>query len=203
MTARTRAAALLLLAAVPLAGCGGSAASSSASAAGAAPAAGASAAAGDQGTALGACGANPYPDSEPLACLSYELTGGLTEKGTTVSSMSEAKTCAEWVEGSIFGGKPVLKMPAVGGVSEGKFLGLSGTVADYKGPGTYPAGVLDAVSVDLSAPARYEPGSSSTGTLTVEADGSGSFTFAGYTGTDGAPGSVSGTVSWTCHDPGA
>ena len=202
MTARTVTTALLLMAA-PLTACGGSSASSSASGAGAAPAAASSAAAGDQDKALGACGANSYPVSEPLACLSYDLTGGLTEKGTTVSSTSEAKTCADWVKGTVFGGKPVLKMPAAGGVSEGKFLGLSGTVADYTGPATYAAEKLSAVSVDLSAPARYEPGSSSTGTLTVKADGSGSFTFDGYTGTDGAPGTVSGTVTWTCHDPEA
>ena len=138
-----------------------------------------------------------------MACLSYDLTGDLTEKGTVVGSMSEAKTCADWVEGSVFGGKPVLKMPTAGGISDGKFLGLKGNVREFAGAGTYPKAQLPNVAVSLGSEGKYELVDASTASLTVKPDGSGSLTFGDYRGEDGAAGTVSGTVTWTCHDPGA
>lgn len=203
MNPRNVTAALLLTAAVPLAACGGSNDAGSTDDPAQVAKAIQSPAAGAGGQKLGACGSNSYPVSEPLACLTYDLTGGLTEKGTTVSSIDESKTCADWVKGTVFGGGPALKMPAPGGVTQGKFLGLSGTIANYKGAGTYQKGDLSVISADLSAPAQYEQGDSSTATMTINPDGSGSFTFGNYTGKEGASGTASGTVTWTCHDPGA
>lgn len=201
------AAALL----VPLAGCGGS---SSGSASG--PSTGDTAAAvskDDSGGVAPGCDKNALG---PTVCFSYDLTGALTAKGTSSGMVStgngtDYETCAGWVKGEPDGddGQPSLSMPQGAAHQEGdKFGGLTGNVIEhYRGPGTYqkkdlsgqgsPSGLITYGS-DLN----FVLVGTSTGTATVNADGSGNFTFTNLgTGQYGHEEKVSGTVAWTCHNP--
>ncbi len=100
-------------------------------------------------------------------------------------------------------------MPAGGQVTAAdRFGGLTGNViTDYRGPGTYAKKDLSGLG---SPSGIITPGAGwtfvlvedSTGSATVNADGSGSFTFDKLgTGQYGHPETVSGSVTWTCHNP--
>lgn len=152
----------------------------------------------------------------PTVCFSYDLTGGLTAKGTSSGLVATGNgtdygTCADWVKGEPDGddGRPSLSMPQGAGFEQGdKFGGLTGNIIEhYQGPGTYQKKNL---SGQGSPSGVITPGSSanfvlvgaSTGTATVNADGSGKFTFTNMgTGQYGHPETLSGTVAWTCHNP--
>lgn len=202
------AAAALL---VPLAGCGGS---SSDSGSGSGPSTGDTAAA-------EAGGGGSLPDGcqkqlGPTVCFTYDLTGALTAKGTSsgmtaTGNGSDYETCADWVKGEPDGddGEPSLSMPQGAGHQEGdEFGGLTGNIIEhYRGPGTYqkkdlsgqgsPSGVLTYGSSE-----NFVLVGTSTGTATVNADGSGNFTFTNLgTGQYGHDEKLSGSVAWTCHNP--
>jgi hypothetical protein len=198
------AAAALLL---PLAGCGGSSSDS-----------GAGSSTGD--TAAAKSGGDLEPGCTkaigPTVCFTYDLTGALTAKGTSSGMVAtgngtDYETCADWVKGEPDGddGQPSLSMPQGAAVEPGdKFGGLTGNIIEhYKGPGTYqkadlsgqgsPSGVI---TEGLGA--NFVLVGDSTGTATVNADGSGNFTFTNLgTGQYGHPETVSGSVTWTCHNP--
>lgn len=200
------AAAALL---VPLAGCGGSSSGS-----------GSGSSTGDAAAAKAAGGGNLEAGCQkqlgPTVCFSYDLTGGLTAKGTSsglvaTGNGTDYETCADWVKGEPDGddGQPSLSMPQGAGFEQGdKFGGLTGNIIEhYQGPGTYQKKDL---SGQGSPSGVITPGSSasfvlvgaSTGTATVNADGSGKFTFTNMgTGQYGHPETLSGTVAWTCHNP--
>ena len=207
------AAAALL---VPLTGCGGSssagsddAGSSTGDAAGAVS---------DDG---GGGGGGDLPDGctkqiGPTVCFTYDLTGAVAAKGTSSGMVAtgngtDYETCADWTKGEPDGddGQPSLSMPQGGQYQAGdKFAGLTGNIIEhYKGPGTYekkdlsgqgsPSGIITPASNT-----GFVLVGSSTGTATVNPDGSGSFTFTDLgTGQSGHPETVSGKVSWTCHNP--
>jgi hypothetical protein len=195
------AAALL----IPLAGCGGSSAGSGSSTSDTAAAA-----------AGGGLEAGCQKQLGPTVCFSYELTGALTAKGSSSGMVatgngSDYETCADWVKGEPDGddGQPSLSMPQGAGFEQGdKFGGLTGNIIEhYQGPGTYqkkdlsgqgsPSGVILPKST-----VSYVLQESSTGTATINADGSGDFTFTNLgTGQYGHDEKVSGTVAWTCHNP--
>ena len=199
------AAALLLL---TLAGCGGSS-PDAAAAGGTDPAA---AAADPAGGRAGDC-AKGYGVT---VCFRYELTGAVTAAGTLpglvgTNNGTDYATCADWAKGEPGGddGEPRLAMPAGGQVAPGDtFGGLTGNIiVRYRGPGTYAKKDL---SGQGSPSGIITPGSTRTfllvedsaGSATVNADGSGSFTFDKLgTGQYGHPETVSGTVTWTCHNP--
>jgi hypothetical protein len=198
------AAAALLL---PLAGCGGSSSDS-----------GAGSSTGD--TAAAKSGGDLEPGCTkaigPTVCFTYDLTGALTAKGTSSGMVAtgngtDYETCADWVKGEPDGddGQPSLSMPQGAAVEPGdKFGGLTGNIIEhYKGPGTYqkadlsgqgsPSGVI---TEGLGA--NFVLVGDSTGTATVNADGSGNFTFTNLgTGQYGHPETLSGSVTWTCHNP--
>jgi hypothetical protein len=201
------AAAALL---VPLAGCGGSSSADTGSSTGDTAAAGS-----------GGGGGGGLPDGcqkqiGPTVCFSYDLTGALTAKGTSSGMVStgngtDYETCADWTKGEPDGddGQPSLSMPQGGPVKPGdKFGGLTGDIIEhYKGPETYkkddlsgqgsPSGVITE-----GAGANFVLVGSSTGTATINADGSGNFTFSKLgTGQYGHPETLSGSVTWTCHNP--
>lgn len=203
------AAALL----IPLAGCGGSDDGGSAAAAG--PSA---AAAGEQAGSDGGGGgkAGDCPDLYGITfCMAYALTGSVTGTGTfpgtaTNGTEKSPESCAEWAKGAPGGddGEPHLYMPQGGpATATDVFAGLTGNVIEhYRGPGSYPkkelsgqgspSGIITPASKD-----SFILVDGSTGTATVAADGSGSFTFTKLgTGQYGHPETVSGSVTWTCHD---
>ncbi len=196
---------------VPLAGCGGSSAGASGSSTGDTAAARSDGDGGGGGLEPGC-----EKHSGPTVCFSYDLTGTLTAKGTSGGMVSTGngtsyETCADWVKGEPDGddGQPSLSMPQGAGLEQGdKFGGLTGNVIEhYHGPGTYqkkdlsgqgsPSGIISPAST-----VSYVLVSSSTGTVTINADGSGNFTFSKLgTGQYAHDETVSGSVTWTCHNP--
>lgn len=198
------AAAALLL---PLAGCGGSSAADPGSSTGDAAAA---------GSGGGSLETGCTKQIGPTVCFSYDLTGAMTAKGASsglpaTGNGSDYETCADWVKGEPDGddGEPSLSMPQGAGFTEGdKFGGLTGNIIEhYHGPGTYqkkdlsgqgsPSGVLT-----YGTSANFVLVGDSTGTATVNPDGSGTFTFTNMgTGQSGHPETLSGSVAWTCHNP--
>jgi hypothetical protein len=197
------AAAALL---IPLAGCGGSSAADDGS-----PAA---AGAGDDG------GGGRAGDCKkligPTVCFHYELTGAVTGTGTLAGTVgtnngTDYETCADWTKGEPEGddGQPQLAMPSGGPYQPGDvFGGTTGNIIEhYHGPGTYekkdlsglgsPAGIITP-----SGTSTFTLQTGSTGSATINPDGSGSFTFDRLgTGQYGHDETVSGTVTWTCHNP--
>ena len=207
------AAAALL---VPLAGCGGS--SSGSGSGGAGSSTGDTAAAVSDGDGGGGGG---LPDgcqkqSGPTVCFSYDLTGAVTAKGTSSGMLAtgngtDYETCADWTKGEPDGddGQPSLSMPHGAQYQQGdKFGGLTGNIIEhYHGPGTYqkkdlsgqgsPSGIITP-----SSTTGFVLVGSSTGTATINADGSGNFTFTKLgTGQYAHDETVSGSVTWTCHNP--
>lgn len=85
-------------------------------------------------------------------------------------------------------------------LGNGQSIVLSDSPEKYHGPGTYTAAELDQASATLSVNDSDEPyqplDKGSTRSLTVNADGSGTYAFASWLD----PGSkvVSGTLTWTC-----
>jgi hypothetical protein len=203
------AAAALL---VPLAGCGGSSSGSS----GTSTADGAAAADDGNGGGGGKAGACDKGVLGPTICFSYDITGTMAAKGTLAGMTSTGngtsyETCADWVKGEPDGddGQPSLYLPQGGQLGPGdKFGGLTGDIIEhYQGPGTYqkkdlsgqgsPSGIITPATQ-----VNYTLQEDSTGSATVNADGSGSFTFAGLgTGQYGHDEKVTGSVTWTCHNP--
>ena len=78
----------------------------------------------------------------------------------------------------------------VGGTPVGFLIVIANGV--YHGPGTYTGKIVQFISAGSDTFAT-----SSNGTVTVKADGSGSASFSGAPNRVGA-GSESGTISWTC-----
>jgi hypothetical protein len=210
------AAAALL---VPLAGCGGS--SSSGGSDGGGSSTGDTAAAVSDGDGGDGGGGGDLPDGckkqiGPTVCFTYELTGAVTATGTSsglvaTGNGTDYETCADWTKGEPDGddGQPSLSMPQGSQYQQGdKFGGLTGNIIEhYHGPGTYqkkdlsgqgsPSGVITP-----SSTLNFVLVDDSTGTATVNADGSGKFTFTNMgTGQYGHPETLSGTVGWTCHNP--
>ena len=79
-------------------------------------------------------------------------------------------------------------------------------IREYSGPGTYEKDNLKSVAgvIDVSiANTPYQPSDDTTAQAVINADGSGSFTFAnlkeGEQGNPTAPkGVISGSLTWTC-----
>ena len=196
------AAALL----IPLTGCGGSS-DPTAPAAGTAAGGGRSADDDEGGGKAGECDAL----FGVTVCMSYDLTGAVSGKGRLAVSVTNGverspETCEEWARGAEKDGERRLFMPGGGPSLTPEFAGLSGNIiTDYTGPGTYqkknlsgqgsPSGIITGSGGTY---VLYTP--ESTGTATVAADGSGSFTFTGLSSGTGTP-TVSGSVTWTCHNP--
>lgn len=149
-------------------------------------------------------------------CMSYDLTGAVTASGRLAGTASDGTgpgpgTCEDWAKGAPGGddGQRRLYLPSGGPYQPGdKFGGLTGNIiVPYTGPGTYPKKDLSgegSPSGVITPDAEYTfiLVGSSTGTATVNPDGSGSFTFDKLgTGQYGHPETVSGSVSWTCHNP--
>lgn len=192
----------------PLAACGGSddvAAASDQAAAGSQDGAGKDAGAGKAGDCKDLYGIT--------FCMAYDLTGEVTAKGTFPGTATDGEgegpaTCAEWAKGATDDDGMLLYMPQGGQYTmQDEFAGLTGNIiTDYRGPGTYPKRQLSGGGspsgiITPSAQYTFVLVEDSTGTATVAADGSGSFTFTDLgTGQYAHDETVSGTVTWTCHD---
>jgi hypothetical protein len=145
----------------------------------------------------GACG------SESGFCITVDISGATTLQGTAQSL--NLTTCADYAKGASTDGS--LQMPGLlGEAIGGRELSAVNEISPYTGPGTYEkdaiksvAGVID-VSIDNTP---YQLADDTTAQAVVNADGSGSFTFAnlkeGEQGNPTAPkGVISGSFTWTC-----
>lgn len=194
---------------IPLAGCGGGSSDDTGATAGDQAAA---VGAGDTGGKAGDC---PKLVG-PTVCFHYELTGAVTATGTAAGNVgtnngTDYASCADWTRGEPDGddGEPELSMPGGGPYQQGdEFGGLTGNIiVHYRGPGTYEKKDLSGLG---SPSGIITPGVSrtftlqekSTGSATINPDGSGSFIFADLgTGQYGHDETMSGKVTWTCHNP--
>jgi hypothetical protein len=147
----------------------------------------------------GACG------SEPGFCVTVDITGAATVQGT--AQTLNLGTCADFAKGESPGGS--LQLPGLLGEEiGGRKVSAVNEIREYAGPGTYDkdmlksvAGVID-VSIDTTP---YQPADDTTAQAVINADGSGSFTFANLKeGEQGNPtkpkGTISGSFTWTCTD---
>ena len=147
----------------------------------------------------GACG------SESGFCITVDISGATTLQGT--AQTLNLSTCADYAKGASTDGS--LQMPGLlGEAIGGRELSAVNEISPYSGPGTYEkdtiksvAGVID-VSIDNTP---YQLADDTTAQAVVNADGSGSFTFAdlkeGEQGNPTAPkGAISGSFTWTCSD---
>ena len=202
------AAALL----IPLTGCGGSSDDPGAAAGDPAAAVGAGdrGDSGDSGGRAGDCAKL----IGPTVCFHYELTGAVTGTGTLAGNLgtnngSDYATCADWTKGEPDGDQAELSMPGGGPYQQGdRFGGLTGNIIEhYRGPGTYEKADLSGLGspsgvITPGATSTFTLQDKSTGSATINPDGSGGFTFANLgTGQYGHDETVSGTVTWTCHNP--
>lgn len=202
------AAAALL---IPLAGCGGSSDDTGAAAGDPAAAVGA----GDSGDSGGKAG-DCTKLIGPTVCFHYELTGAVTGSGTLAGNVgtdngSDYASCADWTKGEPDGddGQPHLILPGGGPYQPGDtFGGLTGDIIEhYRGPGTYEKKDLSGMGspsgiITPGATSTFTLQAKSTGSATINPDGSGSFTFDKLgTGQYGHDETVSGKVTWTCHNP--
>lgn len=151
---------------------------------------------------------------EPTIQATFDITGVVTVKDTVTSilpagySGTKPATCDEYAKGSTTSsGKPVLMLPNF--VTEdsigGQRLTVDGKVSDYHGPGTYPRSQLSgqggAIAI-MTGDHSLSAGDKSNLSVTINPDGSGSFTFDQLMGMSNGttPESISGKLSWTCKD---
>jgi hypothetical protein len=145
----------------------------------------------------GACG------SESGFCITVDISGAATVQGT--AQTLNLTTCADYAKGESPGGS--LQLPGLLGEEiGGQEISAVNEIREYSGPGTYEKDNLKSVAgvIDVSiANTPYQPSDDTTAQAVINADGSGSFTFAdlkeGEQGNPTAPkGTISGSITWTC-----
>ena len=147
----------------------------------------------------GACG------SESGFCITDDITGAATVQGTTQAL--NLGTCADFAKGESPGGD--LQLPGLLGEEiGGQKVSAVNEIREYAGPGTYEKDVIRSVGgvIDVSIDTTpYQLADETTAQAVINADGSGSFTFANLKeGEQGNPttpkGMISGSYTWTCTD---
>lgn len=147
----------------------------------------------------GACG------SESGFCVTVDITGATTVHGT--AQTLNLGTCTDYAKGESPGG--ALQLPGLLGEEiGGQEISAANEIREYAGPGTYGKDMLKSVAgvIDISIDnTPYQPTEDTTAQAVINADGSGSFTFAnlkeGEQGNSTTPkGVISGSFTWTCSD---
>jgi len=185
---RLRALAGLLVVGLAIAACSGSTA----------PAATSGPAATPSGTAPAASGPGGCTGAGVTFCGHVKISGGVAKESDFVSGVFFL-TCADWLKGQKTDPtKLTLPIALVGDIN------TDAMVLDYHGPGSYDiaslAGNLGGFQVTVAGD-RFEAGSSTTGTATVAADGSGSVTATGMQPAGDAnkvQKPVDLSLTWTC-----
>jgi len=163
----------------------------------AAPATNGSAAAGSTNTA-GAASQAANPTSSQVAGGSHQFAATLTVTGavkftlTFTQSLSVLPACSEIAKTGFTGKTWSIPQP---NTQDSK---LNWNVEPYTGPGAYSDTKTFGNSVELTGPKgdQYDQVDSSSGSVTVNADGSGSATFQNLQ--DSLSKAVSGSETWTC-----
>jgi hypothetical protein len=162
---------------------------------------------GDAG-ASSACGGEIYVAT---VCAEVAISGARTVDDTAASPVGGAvssdgvATCATWAEGD----DGDLELPLfLDGLSDGTRFGLESLVTDYGGPGTYDLDQLSGSGSNFTIALGEErftasPDGGASASITVAADGSGSFSASGFQIDDGAgtfSDPIDAEVTWTCAD---
>jgi hypothetical protein len=146
--------------------------------------------------------------------VTFDLSGGTALKGTTeANAYVEGEillgSCAKYAQGGTKDGKGIFTMPyQEKSKIEGKTIHLQANVSPYNGPGTYEGNKV------LTGVMGSEPGlfintdgytvgfekEGATSTVTVNADGSGTWKFTRMLPNSYALKSIDGTISWTCGE---
>lgn len=155
-----------------------------------------------------ACGGEIYVAT---VCAEVAISGARTVDGTAASPVGGAvsadgvATCATWAKGD----DGDLELPLfLDGLSDGTRFGLESLVTDYGGPGTYDLDQLSGSGSNFTIALGEErftasPDGGASATITVAADGSGSFSASGFQIDDGAgtfSDPIDAEVTWTCAD---
>ncbi|MBB5867501.1 hypothetical protein F4553_000880 [Allocatelliglobosispora scoriae] len=146
--------------------------------------------------------------------VTFDLTGGVTLKGTTeANAYVEGEillgSCAKYAAGGSKNGKTIFTMPYQEKAKiDGKTVHLQANVSPYQGPGTYEGnkvltGVMGSEPGLFINTDGYSVGfekEGATSTVTVNADGSGSWKFTHMLPNSYALKPIDGTISWTCGE---
>ncbi|MEV0458307.1 hypothetical protein [Catellatospora methionotrophica] len=144
--------------------------------------------------------------------VTYDLSGGVSLKGTTeaaayVEGEVSLDSCTKYGKGGTKDGKGIFTLPyREKSKIEGKTIHLQANVSPYQGPGTYEgnkplAGVMGSEPGLFIDQEGYSVGfEGATSTLTVNADGSGSWKFTGMLPNSHALKPINGTITWTCAE---
>jgi hypothetical protein len=186
-----------VLLAVALAACGGSSAT---------PAASTSSSTSPAGTTSTAAA----PTGTPIPGLvafhgTFQLHGAVTKQATFIgypANTAAPHSCAgigAKGTGAPVGLKPEFGIPTP---PAGSSVYVNASIVPYTGPGTYGHAAFlsgGGASIIVGSGPGYNPLSpKATVSVTVDANGSGTFTFANATAVSPGKPTLSGTVSWTC-----
>lgn len=151
-------------------------------------------------TGQSAAAAGCQQDLTAALCVTASVKGRATHQGTSKADLGVA-TCAEWLKRD----KAKLRFPVFFDTLDGVDFGFDTFVTDFKGAGTYGKDSLSGIGMPFGVTAgkRFEEGSVSTVTLTLEANGSGTITFEDFVDLadpEPQPGVESGSITFTCVD---
>lgn len=128
--------------------------------------------------------------------------------GSSPSTAPATTSCVDYAKG--FSHATAFAAPEIHTTGDPNVY-FQATLTGYKGPGTYSGrfvpGLNGAAAVTFGSPSAavqvYNPRRGGTTTLTVAADGSGSFTFSRWTTTEVRGGNIAGyldgSVEWVCR----
>jgi len=124
------------------------------------------------------------------------ISGKVNGTATFTQHTNDVSDCAAWAAK-----RDDFTMPRDDGakMANGQTVFLDDNPGHYHGPGMYAAADLDQNAATLSingSDEPFQPGKDSTRTLTVNADGSGTYAFANWI--DPGSSKESGTLTWTC-----
>lgn len=203
--------AVVVAATLLLAGCGGSSADPDGG--GAAVDAGSGEDQGTDATGGGAgsgeqasaCGGEIFTAT---VCAEIAITGAASLESTaasTVPAPAGTTTCSTWAEGA----DDELELPLfLDGAADGTAFAMESLVTEYAGPGSYDVEQLSGRGSKFTivvGDQRFQPSAegTSSATLTVDADGGGSLSAAGFVVEDGSGGvsdPIDAEITWTCTD---
>ena len=144
-----------------------------------------------------------------VLCGTVDIKGASPIKGKGVSQ-TVSQSCAKYVSNDLFGfdKTPELITPTFF-VNNTELVRLSSFVEKYEGPGTFGldrlvgingSGFSLSVGNGLYEEATGDNSVTPTGSLTIKADGSGSFTFKDFVNEE-TKATISGSFAWVCVEP--
>ncbi|MBL7260302.1 hypothetical protein [Paractinoplanes lichenicola] len=145
----------------------------------------------------------------PKMTITFDITGAVAFTGTTTGYAPSAdrkpwKTCADYVKGSA--DQEYLAPGEYDGPAGNQSVALDMRIAGYAGPGSYPRKQLIASQTRPTIAIEdtvYGTRENSTGQVTVDGKGGGSWTFTKLVNRlegSSPDDAISGTITWKCQD---